>query len=86
MSNNVRLRVGDRPPVLQGPDWRLVTLVPGVIRPTRFVTPRPYEGRSPSSSARRRRSVKPAWCRSVQKWFVGPAKWWPAAAECRPGL
>src|SRR3954449_6326510 len=39
-----------------------------------------------SSSGARRRGVKPAAYRAGQNRFPGRAKWWPRAAETRPGL
>ena len=48
--------------------------------------PRPWRGRSPSSSGRSRYGVIPAACSVGQKRLLGPAKLCPISADRRPGL
>src|SRR5262252_271982 len=57
-----------------------------VARATTLVMPRPSGSRSSCSSGRSTRLVKPAAYSAGQNRFPGRAKWYPVAAEYRPGL
>src|SRR5256886_5233512 len=57
-----------------------------VARATTLVMPSPRASSCSCSSGRNTRPVKPERCRAGQKRFPGRAKWYPVAAEYRPGL
>src|SRR5262249_40036313 len=57
-----------------------------VARATTLVMPRPSGSNCCCSSGRSTRSVKPAAYSAGQNRFPGRAKWYPVAAEYRPGL
>src|SRR5208283_299814 len=48
--------------------------------------PSPYSASNCCSPGASRRGVKPAACSAGQNRLPGRAKWWPVAAEYRPGL
>ena len=83
-ARRVTLAVSTRPPA------RISSAVSSsaraVARATTLVMPSPSGSRSSCSSGRSTRSVKPAAYSAGQNRFPGRAKWYPVAAEYRPGL